>query len=123
MRLLLISIFCLILFFPTYWALHPILGPNWGAGLALLLSWLLLPVFLLRKWSVTKNRFLIAGNYILALLVLGFSTWVLYHWLIQGFELEGSVRLLFIYFFCSVYYLAQGHMPYQKGQREGGNST
>ena len=101
-----------------YWALHPIVGANWGAWSAVVLTWLVLPYFLLKKWSSpSRHPILRAGNYVLAILVLGFSLWVAYRWLIQGFELEGSARLLFIYIFCAVYYLSQGHMPYQKNEQ------
>jgi len=103
--------------------LHPIFGANWGSGIAIFLSWILLPIFLLRKWGSSKSRILIIGNYILALLVLAFSLFVAYRWLIQGFELEGSVQLLFMYLFSSVYYLSQGHMPYQKKQGSGDKNT
>jgi hypothetical protein len=123
MRLLLISLFCVIIFFPAYFVLHPVFGANWGSGIAILLSWILLPIFLLRKWSSTKSRLLIFGNYILALLVLAFSLFISYRWLIQCFELEGSIQLLFFYFYSSVYYLSQGRMSYQEDPSDGGKNT
>ena len=118
MRLLLISIFCVIIFFPSYWLFHPIMGPNWGSGVSIVLCWLLLPYFLLKQWNSTQSKVLIAGNYLLAIMVLAFTGWVLYRWLIVGEELQGSVRLLGVYLFGAVFYLAQGRMPYQKQAEE-----
>lgn len=119
MRLLFIAIFCVVMFFPTYWALHAIVGQEWTAWVALVLTWLVLPYFLLKKWSSpVKHPVLVFGNYLLAILVLGFSLWVAYSWLVLGQRLQGSPHLLWIYFFCSIYYLSQGHMPYQKNDRD-----
>ncbi|WP_170870519.1 hypothetical protein, partial [Alteromonas sp. W12] len=73
-----------------------------------------LPYLLLKKWASTRSRIFIVGNYLLAIIVLALSMWVLYKWLFVGEDLQGSVRLLFLYIFAAVFYLAQGRMPYQK---------
>ena len=124
MRLLLISILCVFLFFPAYWLFHYFVGPNWGSGIAVVLCWLVLPYLLLKKWASTRSRIFIVGNYLLAIIVLALSMWVLYKWLFVGEDLQGSVRLLFLYIFAAVFYLAQGRMPYQKEKETSdGEST
>ncbi|WP_390609633.1 hypothetical protein [Alteromonas gracilis] len=124
MRLLLISILCVFLFFPAYWLFHYFVGPNWGSGIAVVLCWLVLPYLLLKKWASTRSRIFIVGNYLLAIIVLALSMWVLYKWLFVGEDLQDSVRLLFLYIFAAVFYLAQGRMPYQKEKETSdGEST
>jgi len=118
MRLLIIAIFCVILFFPCFWLFSSVIGADWGAGLAMVFCWLLLPFMLLRKWTYSRSPILQIGNYLIAIAILSFSLWVAYQWLIEGADVNGSVSLLFVYFFGSVYFIAQGHLPYQKADYE-----
>ncbi|MFK8014793.1 MAG: hypothetical protein AB8G17_05095 [Gammaproteobacteria bacterium] len=118
MRLLIIAIFCLIIFFPCFWLFSAVVGTSWGGWLATVFCWLFLPFMLLSKWTYSRNPILQIGNYLIAIAILGFSLWVAYQWLIEGADVNGSVSLLLLYFSGSIYFLTQGHLPYQKANYE-----
>jgi len=114
MRLLLIAIASVILFFPLYWALHPFFGAYWGAGIAAFMMYIAFPVLFLFKWGKRSTSPTIkACNYILALLVLSLLAWVLYKVLFNGAPIPNSIALVGVYGYFAFYFLKNGYMPYQ----------
>ena len=114
MRLLLIAIASVVLFFPLYWALHPFFGPNWGAGIAAFMMYIGVPSLLLLKWGKrSKNPTIKKINNIFAVVVLGFVAWVFYQMLFKGGPIPNSIALIFVYSYLALYFLKHGYMPYQ----------
>ncbi|MBC8168124.1 MAG: hypothetical protein H7Y20_19930 [Bryobacteraceae bacterium] len=50
MRILLIAITSVVLFFPTFWLFNAVVGPNWGAGIAAVGMYIGFPIIALRIW-------------------------------------------------------------------------
>lgn len=116
MRLLLISILSVLLFFPTYWVLYPVLGPDWGAGIALFMMAIGFPVAFLRKWKRSTSRFIQACNYVLAMLVLVVLLAVAYSVVFEGLPVGSGFGLLLLYAFYgyeAAYFIRHGYMRYQ----------
>ena len=114
MRLLLIAIASLILFFPLYWALHPFFGPNWGGGIAAFMMYIGFPSLFLLKWSKRSSHpFIKACNYALASIVLGLLGWVFYGVLFNNAPIANSIALAGVYGYLAFYFLKHGYMPYQ----------
>ncbi|ULQ46027.1 hypothetical protein JN531_013065 [Flagellatimonas centrodinii] len=119
MRLLLIGISCVALFFPLYWALHPFAGPNWGAGIAAFMMYIGFPSLFLLKWHRRSTHPLIkACNYALAVVVLLLLAWVAYRVIVGSAPLPQAVGLFFVYGGLAVYFLKHGYMPYQAEEME-----
>jgi hypothetical protein len=51
LRLLVVAVASVILFFPTYWLFHAVVGPDWGAGIAAVAMYVVFPVIALRAWG------------------------------------------------------------------------
>jgi hypothetical protein len=51
MRLFVVAISSVILFFPTFWLFNAVVGPNWGAGIAAVAMYIAFPVLALRIWA------------------------------------------------------------------------
>jgi len=51
MKLLVIAIISLVLFFPAYWLFHSVVGPNWGAGITAVGMYIFFPFLLLKVWK------------------------------------------------------------------------
>ena len=59
MKLILIALASVILFFPMYWLLHPIMGANYGAAIAALIMFLVFPgaiMFAIHKRDIAGNN-------------------------------------------------------------------
>lgn len=92
MRLLLIALASVVLFFPLYWALHPFFGPNWGAVIAAFMMYFGFPSLLLLKWGKrSKNPTIKKINNIFAIIVLGLVVWFVYQMLFQGGPIPNSI--------------------------------
>ncbi|WP_231757945.1 hypothetical protein [Microbulbifer elongatus] len=115
MRLLLIGIASVVLFFPLYWALHPFLGPNWAAGVSAFMMYIGFPALFLLKWRKrSTGPFMKACNYVLAVFVLCFLGWVAYEVLFNDGPWPNSIGLFFLYGSLAIYFLKNGYMPYQE---------
>lgn len=55
MRLLVVAIASVVLFFPTFWLFNAVVGPNWGAGIAAVAMYIAFPVLALRAWPERKG--------------------------------------------------------------------
>jgi uncharacterized protein YegJ (DUF2314 family) len=51
LRLLVIGVSAIVLFFPAYALLHPFLGEDWAAGVAIFLMYIGFPALMLRLWK------------------------------------------------------------------------
>ena len=51
MRIIVIAILSVVLFFPTYWLFHSVVGPDWGAGIAAFGMYIAFPILALRVWK------------------------------------------------------------------------
>jgi len=51
LRVLTICLGSVVLFFPAYWVLHPLLGADWGAAIAAALMYLGFPALMLKLWK------------------------------------------------------------------------
>ncbi|WP_444909970.1 hypothetical protein [Microbulbifer sp. TRSA005] len=119
MRLLLIAILSVILFFPLYWALHPFFGPNWGAGISAFMMYIGFPTLFLLKWGKRSSHpFIKACNYVLATIVLALLGWVFYGVLFNNAPLPNSIALVGVYGYLAFYFLKNGYMPYQAEELE-----
>ena len=119
MRLLLIGIASVVLFFPLYWMLHPFFGPNWGAGIAAFMMYIGFPVLFVLKWSKrSTSPIMKACNYFLAFVVLGLLSWVIYGVLFNDDPVPNSVGLIGVYGYLSFYFIKNGYMPYQEKEME-----
>lgn len=109
MRLLSIALLSVMLFFPLYWALHPVLGPNWGAGLAAVMMYVGFPVALLvifkNEWDGPVIKFC---NYLIAILLLIVSVWVVYVAFGEGSDQLNAIRFFWFYGVAALYYMAFG---------------
>ena len=113
MRFLSIALLSVLLFFPIYALLHPVVGPNWAAGIAVLFLYVVLPVFFLllfpKEWRHPLAKL---GNYLIAAAVFCLSIYFLY---IAFFERGGEKGVEAIHFFwvygtAALYYMAFGRM-------------
>jgi hypothetical protein len=114
MRLLIIAIASVILFFPMYWMLHPFFGPNWGAGIAAFMMYIGFPALFLLKWHKrSTSPFIKVVNYMLAVIVLGLLGWVIYGVIFNDLPVPNSIGLVLVYGYLAIYFLKNGFMPYQ----------
>jgi len=119
MRLLIIAFASVILFFPTFAILEPVFGANWGAGIAAFMMYIGFPSMLLLKWNKPgDNPVFKIGNYLLALIVLGLLCLVVYRALFEGAPWPNSFGLFIMYLSSAIYFIKNGHMPYQKQQEK-----
>ena len=122
MRLLLIAIASVILFFPLYAILHPVFGPNWGAGIAAFMMYIGFPSLFLLKWGKrSKNPIIKAFNYLLAVIVICLLCWVVYRALFEGAPWPNSIGLFVVYLYSAIYFIKNGYMPYQAKEVESEN--
>lgn len=56
MRLLLIALGSVALFFPTYWLFHAAVGPNWGAAIAAVAMYVAFPALGMALWTGPRRR-------------------------------------------------------------------
>jgi len=123
MRLLLIAIASVILFFPLYWMLHPFFGPEWGAGIAAFMMYIGLPTLFILKWSKRSTSPFIKGcNYFLAFIVLGLLGWVIYGVIFNGSPVPNSIGLIGVYGYLAFYFIKNGYMPYQEKELNSSNN-
>ena len=119
MRLLLIAIASVVLFFPLYWILHPVFGANWGAGVAAFMMYIGLPGLFLLKWDKrSSNPIIKTCNYLLAVVVLVLLAWVVYRALFEGAPWPNSIGLFVFYLSSAIYFIKHGYMPYQAEEVE-----
>ena len=101
----------MLLFFPIYIGLHPILGPDWAAGIAALFMYVILPILLLWIFPTEWRHPLVkAGNYLIAFGVL----WISLKAVQQAFE-DGerefeALRFFWMFGVAALYYIAFGRM-------------
>lgn len=50
MRYVVVAVCSLVLFFPTYWLFHAVVGPDWGAGIAAVAMSIAFPLVALSIW-------------------------------------------------------------------------
>ena len=111
MRFLSISLLSILLFFPIYIVLHPVVGPNWAAGIAALFLYGIFPVFFLllfpKEWIHPLAK---AGNYLIAFAVLSISVYFLFSTFSEGNKEVDAIRFFWVYGVAALYYLAFGRM-------------
>lgn len=56
MKLIVIAITSLLLFFPSYWLFESVVGPDWGAGIAAVGMYIMLPVLMLSIWESSEEK-------------------------------------------------------------------
>ena len=61
MRYLVIAIASVVLFFPTYWLFHAVVGPNWGPGIAVVSIFVAFPLIALNIWNTKPSA---VGNFL-----------------------------------------------------------
>ena len=123
MRLLLIALASVVLFFPLYWALHPFFGANWGGWIAAFMMYIGFPtLFLLKRSNRNTSPFIKLCNYFLAIIVLSLLVWVLYNVLFNGAPIPNTIALVVVYGYLSFYFLKHGYMPYQAEEIEQVNN-
>jgi hypothetical protein len=114
-RLLAIGLLSILLFFPIYIGLHPLLGANWAAGIAAVFMYVLLPVFFLflfpKEW---RHPLVKAGNYLIAIAVLWVSFFFLEDAFTRGEEEINAIRFFWVYGVAALYYLAFGRMRWSE---------
>lgn len=122
MRLLTIGILSVFLFFLLYIALHPLLGANWAAGVAMFTCFIGLPVGLLLLWRKEwRGPVAKACNYVIAIAVLCTSIWFLYVGFSEGFDRVDQVEFLRFCVSAAIYYLVFGrfHIPLKRKALDG----
>ena len=91
--------------------LHPLVGPNWAAGIAVLFLYVGLPVFFLllfpKEWT---HPLIKIGNKLIALAVLLVSFYFLYLAFFEGEKEVDAIRFFWVYGVAAFYYLAFGRM-------------
>ena len=111
MRLLSIALLSILLFFPIYAGLHPLLGPNWAAGIAAGLLYVGLPAFFLflfpKEWT---HPLIKVGNYLIAISVLWVSFFFLEEAFSKGEKEIDAIRFFWVFGVAALYYLAFGRM-------------
>jgi len=130
LRLLLIGIASVVLFFPTWWVLYPKFGPDWSIGVAVFMTVLGYPILFLHHWRRSTNPIIKAGNYALAMLVLVVLLDVAYSVVFEGAPVRDAFPLLLLfglYGGIAGYFIRRGHMPWQAeevaGESDGDKST
>jgi hypothetical protein len=109
MRLIVIGIISVFLFFPTYFLLHPLFGENVGAITAAVLMYIGFPIFFLKVWKDEwKGPVVKLFNYLIAILVLTCSIYFLYIAFTQGTDTINAFKFLAVYGSGAVYYLVFG---------------
>ena len=123
MRLLLIAIASIVLFFPLYWLLHPLFGPDWGSGIAVFTMYIVFPALFLLKWNQpSTNPFFKVCNYLLAFIVLSLMCWIIYDVIFNSTPLPNSIVLFSLYGYFSIYFIKNGYMPYQTDNVESADN-
>lgn len=51
MRLIVIAICSVALFFPVFWLFQAVVGPNWGAGIAAIAMYIAFPILAMKVWT------------------------------------------------------------------------
>ena len=109
----------MLLFFPLYAALHPLLGPNWGAGIAAVFLYVGFPVIFLllfpKEWRHPLVRFM---NYLIALAVLWVSFYFLYLAFSEGEDEINAIRFFWFYGVTALYYLAFSRMRFSEPEED-----
>ena len=111
MRFLSIALLSVLLFIPIYIGLHPLVGPNWAAGIAAVLLYVGFPVFFLllfpKEWT---HPLIKVGNYVIAIGVLWVSFLFLEEAFSKGEKEIDAIRFFWAYGVAALYYLAFGRM-------------
>ena len=101
----------MLLFFPIYIGLHPIVGPKWAAAIAAFFLYIGLPAFFLflfpKEWT---HPLIMVGNYLIAIGVLWFSFYFLEQAFSEGEKEIDAIHFFWIYGVAALYYLAFGRM-------------
>ena len=109
MKLLVIGIVSVILFFPLYWLLHPILGAEWGGWISAVLMYIGFPVFFLKIWKKEWEGPVVTFlNYVIALFIFSCSVYFIYIAYIGESESVNAIRFFAVYGSASIYYLFVG---------------
>jgi hypothetical protein len=113
-RLLTIGLFSVTLFFPLYWVLHPLLGANWGAGVAAIATYVGFPsVFLTVFRKEWEGPFFTACNYLIALAVAACSIWFAYIAVSEGGREINALLFFLFYGMAALYFLVFGRLPFK----------
>lgn len=119
MRLLTIGLLSVFLFFPIYIGLHPLIGEVWASWIAAAFMYVVLPVLFLyvfpKEWRHPLAK---AGNYLIALTVLGVSVYLVKEAFSKGEEEINAVLFFWFYGAAALYYLAFGHMHWSAPEDE-----
>ena len=119
LRLLSIALLSVLLFFPIYIVLQPVVGPNWAAGIAVLFLYVVLPVFFLllfpKEWT---HPLIKLGNYLIAIGVIWVSFYFLYRSFSGGEKGVDAIRFFWVYGTAALYYLAFGRMKGSEPERD-----
>ena len=112
MKQVVVALISVIFFFPLYWVLHPILGPEWGAGVAAAMMFVGFPVLILsvfrREWN---NRFVRSCNIVLSALVLVATAWVWYIAISQNEKYINAALFSLFYGLPALYFIRHGKLP------------
>ncbi|ROR97866.1 hypothetical protein EDC56_3533 [Sinobacterium caligoides] len=113
MKLLCIAVLSIILFFVSYVALHPLFGEN-AALLCLFMMYIGFPALFLKFWKKEWEGPVVKfGNYMIALVVLGFSIWYSYLAIIGEAEKLNAVMFFLVYGYGALHFLTFGKLHFQ----------
>ena len=91
-----------------FFALHPLFGEN-SAWVAAFMMYIGFPILLLKVWNKEwEGPVVRAGNYIIALVVLGFSLWFAYIAISEGTMQLNAAMFFAVYGYGALHYLAFG---------------
>lgn len=109
MRLLVIAVLSVILFFPLYTILHPVFGKFWGSWIAAFMMVIGFPILFLNKWeNEWKGPVVKICNYIIAFAVLAISIWFIYIAITRDGDIVNAIRAFMVYGYAALYYIFVG---------------
>ncbi|BCO17649.1 hypothetical protein KUC3_05060 [Alteromonas sp. KC3] len=108
-RLLVIAILAVVLFFPLYWLFYFITGQEWTAWIAGVLVWIVFPIIMLKIWEPEwRGRLVRILNYAIATMLLVLSAIYLYQSYSASESLSGPIGFFVFFGLPSIYYLFKG---------------
>ena len=113
MKLLCIAVLSIILFFVVFITLHPLFGDT-SAWIAAFMMYIGFPILLLKFWNKEWKRSVVrAGNYLIALVVLGCSIWFGYLAFTGEAKELNAIMFFIVYGYGALHYLAFGRLHFK----------